>query len=259
MRYSSIVVALIAPAATLLAQNPGQNVRVDVTVSSVSVTADTTGISYQVANLVTSTEPLWVFNIDVPGGVLRVATSTGPVRWLSGTNFRSRPMAGWMFLDDITPGSTTPTLRFDAAGLPGIVSYWAGGYFPIPPAEDELVTDSTVLPDPFVTRMILGETIGVDPWPTIRTAQALLARLRALTQRSCSAPATWITDASQCGQLVTELDQAETYRANGQFTQARDVLGTYQALVSSGSTSGTIKNPAYWLLKSNAEIVRAIM
>lgn len=258
MRYL-ILAALIAKAPAVFAQNPGQHVQVDVDVVSVNVVGDTTDVAYQVNNSVTSAEPLWTFNVDSPGGVMGVTASPAPAHWLTGTIFRGRPMAGWMFFDDFGPGSTTPTLRFEAVGLPGIVSYWAGGYFPLPDALEELVTDSTVLPDPFVNRMITGQTIGVEPWPANRSAQVLLARLRILTQSSCSASLTWITDATLCSQLIIDLDQAEVYRANGQVAQARETLLSYQAAVSSGGSAGTVKNPAYWLLKSNAEIVGAIL
>lgn len=258
MRYSAIV-ALIVQASPVFAQNPGQRVQVEVGVASVIITADTTGISYQVANLLTSGEPLWLFNVDAPSGVLRVASSPAPATWLTDTDFGGRMMAGWMFFDNIPAGSTTPMLRFDAIGLPGIVTYWAGGYFPLPTASDELVTDSTVLPDPFVTQMIAGQTIGVEPWPINRSAQSLLARLRTLTLSSCAPSMSWIADASLCGQLVAELDQVEAYRGNGQFTQARSTLENYQALVSAGSSAGAVKSPAYWLLRSNAEIVRTIL
>jgi hypothetical protein len=261
MRYSSIVAALMStPVAALLAQNPGQNARVDVGVASVSTVGDTTGISYRVTNLATSTEPLWTYNVDAPTGVLHMTASTGSLRWRTGTNFGGQSMAGWMFLHDyVPPGAITPDLHFESIGLPGIRTYWAGGHFPLPPAENLEVTDSTVLPDPFVTQMINGQTIGVDPWPSDRSGQALLARLRTLTQNSCSTPPNWITDASLCNQLLTDLDQAESYRASGQSAQARDVLAGYQSRISTGNNSGTVKSPAFWLLKSNAEIVLTVL
>ena len=259
MRYLIAAVLVFISSSPLLGQNPGQNVSVDIGVTSLTVTADSTRVSYAVTNLANSTEPLWAYYVDAAAGVLRMATAPAPARWLTDTNFGGRPMAGWMFLDDISPSSTTPTLQFDAVGLPGIVTYWAGGYFPLPEGDDALVTDSTVLPDKFATSTITGQTVGVEQWPTDRSAQALLARLRTLTQRSCAAPTHWITDSSLCSQLLADLDQAESNRANGQSAAARDTLVHYQGLVSSGSTAGTVKSPAYWLLKSNAEVVSAIL
>lgn len=248
------------PTAAPLAQNLGQNARIDVGVASVSTTADTTGISYLLTNLPTSTEPLWVYYVDAPAGVLRMTASTGSLRWRTGTNFGDRARAGWMFLHDyLPPGSTTPEVHFESIGLPGILTYWAGGHFPLPEGGDALVNESTVLPDPFVTQMINGQTIGVEPWPADRSAQAMVLRLRTLTQSSCSAPTQWITDSSLCAQLLADLDQVETYRLSGQSSQARDVLVHYQGLVSTGNTAGTVKSAAYWLLKSNADIVGAIL
>jgi hypothetical protein len=61
--------------------------------------------------------------------------------------------------------------------------------------------------------MINGKTVGVEPWPPDRTAKALLARLRALSQTSCGSPLKWITSSALCTKLIGYLDQADTYRA----------------------------------------------
>ena len=63
---------LATSASSVLAQNPGQNVAVDVRVISVTRNFDTTGIAYVVTNLPTSTELLGRFSVDAPGGVLRI-------------------------------------------------------------------------------------------------------------------------------------------------------------------------------------------
>ena len=83
----------------------------------------------------------------------------------------------------IPPGSSTPELHFDAVGLPGIVTYWAGGIFVFPSRDEE--NNNSPEPDPLATEMINGQTVGVDSWPADRTAKALIARLRRLTQRTC--------------------------------------------------------------------------
>jgi hypothetical protein len=258
MRSFLLAGLIAATSSALIAQNPGQNVQVAVQVTAANTTADTTGVSYAVTNLPTSTAPLWLYFVDAPGGVLRIARYTGPLRWTTGTSFGSRARAGWMLLHDyLAAGATTPDLHFDAIGVPGILTYWAGGYFPVPVGGDEVETDSTTIPDPFVVSMITGKTVGVEPWPSDRSAQALLARLRGLTQSSCSAPLNWITDPSLCGQLLADIDQAEVYRSNGQAPQAANSLVHYEGLISAGMTGGTVTSAAYWLLRANAEIVRA--
>jgi hypothetical protein len=262
IRTTSILIAaatLASSVSPVRAQNPGQHVSVDIAVTSLSVTGDTTRVSYSVSNLGSSSEPLWQYYVDAPGGVLRMATAPAPARWLTDTDFGGRPMAGWMFLDNIVPGAATPILQFDAVGLPGIVTFWAGGYYELPEGDDALVTDSTVLPDLFTTNKISGQTVGVDRWPTDRSAQALLSRLRVLTQSSCAAPTHWITDSSLCTQLLADLDQAESARANGQAAEARSVLAQYDDLLLGGNTSGVVKSMAYRLLKSNSDIVSATL
>jgi hypothetical protein len=259
IKYIEVMGLLALYAAFAAAQNPGQHVQIDLGVASITTAVDTTGISYSVTNLSTSTEPLWVFHVDAPGGVLRVAPSTSGLQWRTRTSSAGQPMAGWSFKPSyLAPGASAPELHFDAVGLPGIRTYWAGGYYPLPDASDNLVTDSTVLPDPFVARMVNGKTVSVDPWPTDRSAQALLARLRTLTQNSCATPTIWITDTVLCGQLVGDLDQAESFRGAGQFSQAKDAIATFNSRLAAGSASGTVKSSAFWLLKVNASIISAM-
>jgi hypothetical protein len=257
MRRIILALTFLGAAAALAdAQNPGQHVQVTVSLASISTNADTTGVSFTVSNLATSTEPLWLFFIDAPSGVLRITPSTGAIRWRSGTNFGGASRAGWTFLRGfVTAGSTTPQMRFDAVGLPGILAYWAGGYFPLQEGDDDLASDSTEISDPFVTEMVNGKAVGIEPWPANRSAQALLARLRSLTQTTCAASLAWITDGSLCAQLTASLDQAETYRAAGQKSHAGTTLSQYKSLLSSALAAGTANSLAYWLLKANADIV----
>jgi hypothetical protein len=106
--------------------------------------------------------------------------------------------------------------------------------------------------------MINGKTVGVERWPVDRTAKALIARLKTLTQTSCATPLTWITSSSLCTTLVGYLTQTETYRAAGNVTKAKSSMASYIKSLS-GKTAGTyatgVTNPAYWLLKTNADIV----
>jgi len=262
MRYSitTIGACIGLSSSAVLAQNPGQNVTVNVVVDTVITIGDTTSVSYHVANLASSTEPLWVYYVDTPSGVRSMAPSTGSFRWRTGTNFNGRPMAGWMFLYGyLQPGETTPTLSFKSVGLAAIRTFWAGGYVPLPSAVDTDVTESTVLADPFVTEMINGQTVGVEPWPADRSGQALLLRLRSLTENNCSGPLNWITDSSLCGQLLNDLNQAEIYRANGEPEPARAAIVDYEGRLAGGKAVGTVSSPSYWLLRSNAGIVRSTL
>ena len=110
--------------------------------------------------------------------------------------------------------------------------------------------------------MINGRTVGVKPWPTDRTPRALLARLRALTQTSCSAPLNWIASPTVCTKLIAYLDQAEANRAAGRIAQAKSAMNNYVASLS-GKTAGTfstgVTNPGYWLLRPNADIIIAAL
>ena len=186
----------------LLAQNPGQNIAVDVQIASIMRIADTMGVSYVVNVLAPSTEQFGRFSVDAPGGVLRIATPTPATDWASSTDFDGRPLAHWVG-GLISAGSSTPELHFDGVGLPGILTYWVG-VFQLPSLEEP---DSSPRPDPLQAEMISGQTVGIEPWPVDRTAQALIARLRNLTQRTCTTPLFWISSSALCNDLLSQLDQ----------------------------------------------------
>lgn len=254
---SLAALAVVAIPSILLAQSPGQKIAVKVQAASVVTRGDTTGISTVVTNLSGSLESLVRFAIDAPAGVVTIATPSPEADWLTFPDFRSRPMAFWGILALVAPGSATPPLYFESVGLPGILDYWAGGKYQLPSEND--VSDSSVIPDPFVTAMISGKTVGVEPYPSDRSSQALLSRLYNLTQTVCGASSGWITDSSVCGDLTDHMTQAEVHRAAGQTTLAAASVDDFTALLTAGQASGTVSPSAYWLLKVNAEIIRPIL
>lgn len=261
MRALIIGLSLQLLPALLAGQNPGQNVNLDIQAASVLVTGDTTSISLVVTNRPISVEPLWTFVVDAPANVLRLSPSTGTLRWRSDPSFRGEgPVASWIFLYEyLTPGSSTPLLQFESVGLPGILAYWAGGYFPAPSGSDDPEPDTTALPDPWVTEMITGKTIGVEPWPADRSAQVLLARLRTLTESTCSSALLWITDAGTCSELISDVNQAESFRSSGQMISARTTLAHFQTVLLEGKVAGSVNSSAYWLLEANSNIVYGLM
>ena len=247
---TAVVVAALCPH-MVTAQNPGQRVTVSVQTTSVVARGDTIGVTSIVANLGASQESLVDYFVDAPGGVVVIHTPTPDLDWMTLRDFRSRPMATWTILTLLPPGSSTPPLYFESVGLPGIVTYWAGGEYELPPGDDIMYSDSNPIPDPLVTRMIAGKTVGVETFPTDRSPQGLIARLRVLTQTACSAPLFWVSNASLCSQLISDIDQVEAHRLNGQIIMAKDVLTHYETLL----TDGSVSNAGYWLLKSNAAII----
>lgn len=250
---TTLVITLLPCVAA--AQLPGQKIAVSIQVTSVIARGDTVGINSVVTNLLTSQESLVRYSVDAPGGVALIRTPSPELDWLTFPDFRSRPMAFWAILKLLPPGSSTPVLQYEAVGLPGILTYWAGGKYELPSGDD--ISDSTPIPDALVMAMITGKTVGVDPFPADRTPQALLARLRVLTQATCDAPLTWITNSTLCTQLVSDIDRAEVYRLNGQTTLAQDALIDYRDKIVAGNTDGSVSSSAYWLLRTNAEIIGA--
>jgi hypothetical protein len=256
MRLIFATIGLILFAESLAAQNPGQHVQVIVTPVLTTIRADTAGVTLTVRSGTASTENLSTFLIDAPGHVLRISTPSPAMSWSTDSLWAGQPKALWIILALLPPGSTTPQLYFESVGLPGILTYWAGGDFPPPMVDD--ANDGKPAPDLLATEMINGKTVGVEPWPSDRTAKGLLARLRSLTQSSCGSPLLWITSSTLCTKLIGYVDQAETYRASGKTTQAKSSLNSYISALS-GKTSGTfatgVTASGYWLLQPNANIV----
>ncbi|MDP9206857.1 MAG: hypothetical protein M3P12_15640 [Gemmatimonadota bacterium] len=166
-------------------------------------------------------------------------------------------MADWAFLDLLPPAATSILLYFESVGPPAIVTAWFGKDVPVVEESADTLPD-----DRLANYSVQGKTVGADPWPTDRTSKALIARLRTLTQTSCAAPLTWITSSTLCTKLIGYLDQAEANRAAGKSTQAKSSMNSYISSLS-GKTAGTfasgVTNPAYWLLKPNADIVIRVL
>jgi hypothetical protein len=251
-----LTIILIVAAEAAPCQNPGQHVKVNVTPGSITVRGDTTGITYTVQNTTASREKLVAFLVDAPARVLRIPPPAPVMDWSTDSLWVGRPMAQWIILTLLKPGSTTPRLYFESVGLPGILTYWARGHFPPPPVDD--ADDGKPPPDLLATEMIHGKTVGVDPWPADRTAKALIARLRALTKTSCAAPLNWVQPSALCTKLVGYLDQAETNRAASSVNEAKSSMAAYIESLS-GKLAGTfaagVTDSGYWLLNPNAEII----
>lgn len=258
----SMALALI-PCLTVMAQaqTPGTRLTVDVKVDSISLRGDTTRVSYVLSNRTQSQDSLFIFIVDAPARVSYVSRPQPDTVWMVDSLLReSQPAAFWSKLDLLAPSASTPLLFFDSPGLPGIVTTWVEGHWPISTCCDEDVPDSTQ--DVLVTRTVQGKTVGVEPWPADRSAQALLLRLRNLTQSICATPLSWITNAALCGTLLNDLDAAEGYRASGDATQAQASLDHYKSLLAGpdpGTFASGVNSAAFWMLRSNADIVKATL
>jgi hypothetical protein len=249
-----IPILMLAGTSVLGSQVPGTQLTVDVTVKSLTVQGDTMTVTYTVFNRATSRDSLFTFTVDAPARVKSITTPTPVTSYDADSIYRGQPVADWAFLDLLVPGLTSVPLTFRSVGLPAVEKDWAGGNRPV---TEETPAD-TVSRDPLKYQTVAGNTVGVEPWPVDRTAKALIARLRALTQKTCAAPLTWITSSTLCTKLIGYLDQAETNRAAGRTTQAKSAMNSYISSLS-GKTAGTfaagVTNPGYWVLKPNADIV----
>lgn len=248
---------MLAASAVLPAQTPGVQLSVDITVKSLTLRGDTAGVTYTILNRSTSRDSLFTFTIDAPAGVKSIPTPQPKTSYSVLGSYRGRPVADWAFLDLLAPSVTSIPLYFESVGPPGIVTAWFGKDVPVVEESADTLPD-----DRLVNYSVQGKSVGVDPWPSDRTPKALIARLRTLTQTSCTAPLTWITSSTLCTKLVGYLDQAESNRAAGKRTQAKSAMNNYITSLS-GKTAGTfasgVTNPGYWLLKPNADIINGVL
>jgi hypothetical protein len=244
--------------ARLDAQVPGTRVTIDVNITSLVLLGDTAQITYVLYSRPESQDSLLAFIIDAPARVSSISRPLPDSMWMVDSLIRgSEPAAFWGILSPLPPAASTVPLRFASVGIPGIVKNWAQGNWPLPTCCDDDPPEAAE--DVLVTRTVEGKSVGVEPWPTDRSAQALLVRLRTLTQTSCASPLVWIADAGLCGQLQSDIDAAEAFRVSGANAQAQATLDHYKSLLSGpdpGTIAAGVKNPAYWLLTSNADIIK---
>ncbi len=259
LQLSCSLIFLAVLGAKAGSQAPGKGVTVSIEIKSVTVSGDTVAVTEQVTNSASSRDSLLTYMVDSPSGVTAIQRPTTGGIWVAQRAYRGRPMAYWISGSTIVPGGNTPDLYFTSIGIPGIVTYWAQGEHE--PAEVRDAPDSTVTYDPMNDEMVSGSTVGVSPWPVDRSASGLLTRLRGLTQTGCSSPLLWVNNSSLCNQLLAALDQAESYRANGQTAEARGSLDTFMALLSgpNGTFASGVSSSGYWLLVPNATIVKNLI
>jgi len=258
MRLAILVISA-AFASAVDAQVPGTRMTVDVSVTSVTLRGDTTGVTYVLYNRPDSQDSLMMFAVDAPGHVTSITRPDS--LWSADTLlYDVQPVAVWGILGLLAPAATAPSIAFESLGLPGIATTWAQGKWPMPGCCDDDPPPPTE-DDVLATHSVTGKTVGIDPWPSDRSVQGLLARLRGLTQSSCGSTLLWITDSSVCTQLLADIDAAESYRAAGAFSQASETLDQFVSLLGSSSTSFSpgVTSSAYWLLRPNVDVIKSLL
>jgi hypothetical protein len=235
------------------------NLSVDVHVSRVSMRADTVRVEYRVRNAADSREDLWKFTAEAPSRVIRIERPRPNKNWDASTTYKTLSVASWASLEThVSPGATTPPLVFEAVGLPGPVTYWAMGWFPVPQYESE-----TEPPPPMSPREVIaasnieGRTVGIDSLPADRSPRALLRRLQGLLDTACGELA-WIRSAALCSRLGTKLEQAQQSVARGRTTSTLAQLDDFLKELASHYNRSAIRpvsDAAFWLLKVNGEYV----
>ena len=252
---------------------PGTNLTVDVAVQRIQLRGDTVAMQYSVRNSPRSAEDLWSFTVEAPSPPLHVSLPQPAEDWMTAVLMQGLPVARWVTLGNhVRRGAGTPDLSFAAVGLPGMVDYWAGGYFPVPDYEpvDEDTLRAVTPRQALAANAVVGQTVGVEPFPTDLSPGNLLARLRVLTDSACSLG--WIQGRGTCHELDEHLDQAGRELQRGRREDAREHLREFlgDLRVRAGRRSEddveghgwredrderqtAVNSSAYWLLVVNAE------
>jgi hypothetical protein len=236
---------------------PGTNLSVTVQVVGIAMHGDTTTISFFVANAPSSSEELFDFSVDAPSPVTSINLPSPSERWKNSTRVKGLTVASWTMLGTHLPhGSQTPELRYSAIGLPGVVGYWAQGRFPVP--EYHPVTLSDTVPTPreaIAANRISGVSVGVEPFPSDRSAAALSLRLRGLTGQACDS-LHWIGETEVCSDLTAVLDSATQALGQSDTATARSNLLNFLVVVAAHhDTGGSLNDNAFWLLSANADFI----
>lgn len=239
----------------------GKDLTVDIRVAAVAMLGDTTTVNYVLRNLQASQESLFTFTVDAPSPVLMLVRPGSRQQWNIGTDYRGRSVADFAALGSyIAPGDSTPLLGFGALGLPGIVTAWYGGHFPLPSTfeSDSDTTAYVDVPevDPLTANSVQTTTVGIDPIAPGTTDPALVERLGSLTTQACSL--IWITSGNLCNSLQSKLDKAARDLQHGKNATAKADLQSFNTLLETNhgpGSSGSVGDSAYWLLRVNADYV----
>ncbi len=272
-----------APAAVAVQGRPGTNLTVTVRVNRIERHGDTALVEYSVRNAPGSQEELWTFTVEAPAAPVSIGLPSPPKLWKTRSRYGDLSVAHWAAIGpNIRPGSETPPLSFRAIGLPGIVPYYAEGFW-LPPNSGPWV-DLDTIPrvserENLASTAVRGLTVGIEPPPPDRSPGALNERLRTFLSRTCALG--WISNAGLCHRLQEKLDHAAQAleRRNGS-EEARRQLGAFleeledQHGPEPGRHADEGREPearhdpepgkpvnagAYWLLKINVEYLLGLI
>lgn len=212
---------------------PGKNLSVAPRVRAVTISHDTSSVSYSPINAATSAERLMSFSVFTPVPPTFVSVPSQPRAWYVSRSFADRTVVTWTALGLIAQGDSMPTLTLRGKGLPAIVNAWFQGDSMV--VMDESDTSDTPNYDELDDLSVKIQTVGIAAAPT--TQSALIARLRTLTDSSCTLG--WITNARLCTSL-------------SRSSASPSELPGYSAILDSAQARGSaVSDAAYLMLHAN--------
>ncbi|HEY3933307.1 MAG TPA: hypothetical protein VGL65_01680 [Gemmatimonadales bacterium] len=223
---------------------PGTNLTATARVRVVTMSQDTTIVSYSLLSDVGSLERLVSFKIKLTMTPTMIVVPSPDSVWVIRKLFSGITGASWVALAGIGAGDSTPTLTLKAIGLPGIATAWYhGDSLPVVDEDDSVAVANAPSLDPYADLSKIIQTVGVDTFPTSRTMLNIYNHLWVVTTGACNLG--WITAASSWCNFLKGYSHASSI----------SVLG-YSAILDSARTYGggsVINDAAYFMLRANTD------
>lgn len=203
----STLLLAMALAMPLSAQQSTATFRVDVLPTVELQSGDAVRITYRVRFHSSAADTLSEFAVKSPVAVQRITPGTrGSTSIFGMTREGDSDAASWGWTSsEPVDGQTSAPVSYEAIGLPGIVSFRAARWVPSREAgPGELDQDPGILSyDEADADQVIGKTVGVVPFPSDMSSEAMGRRAEALAADACALG--WIDNAGVCNSLRVKI------------------------------------------------------
>lgn len=255
----AIFTATVSATSAACAQGPGQRLSVEVVPTAIEAVGDTVHVTYSIRNSAASQEPVFVFSLDAPMGLVSMTAPGDPENWALGRSYRGKKVAEWGVLGpQLKPGLHVDGLTYSAVGVIGLTTATVGGNFPPLPVPTEAEQRANPAlggdPDPRVAQAIHMPVPGIVPMPDGGVPATLSTLMNDRTAACANAAGSM---RGLCRSLEAKLQAASASLASGNKNTAANQLGAFIHELETPAISRTQLGQSYWLLLGNAKVLVA--
>ncbi len=234
---------------------PGNKIKVVVTVAIQQDANLQLQFSYSVSNLSESLQKVWQFYLIPKVQKNNISDSRSPNGWkLSMPEEGNDVQLRWGTPggNEILPGKNLSGFQFDAGSLVGLVEYYSEGYTPPPSWQGDVEEDSIPGYDDLTPYGpgIVGRTVGPVMPPDQFTPSVFIDTLISYKHQSLALK--WIDNAGIANSLDQKLENAKKKLASSDSVAARNILEAFVNEVEAQKDKH-LTSEAYALLKFNAQ------